>query len=140
MSNSRSLTPAAPTDAELHDESSHWRSEASLWLDELAGWHEAHAKALVDLARAEAVLHKYVAAEAKDREEVAAYRQQLRAHEHAVAQFIQGAEEPNRDEIRSQHRVLAVLREEHRARHEGTRQAFLTLLAEIDAVRKAAGL
>lgn len=140
MSNSRSLTPAAPTDAELHEEGSRWRSEASLWLDESAAWHKAHAQALADLARVEAVLHKYADAETKDREELAAYGQQLRAHEHVLAQFIQGAEEPKRDDIRSQHQVLAVLREEHRARHEETRQAFLTLLAEIDAVRKAAGL
>ena len=137
MNNSRSLTPAVPTDAELHEESSRWRSEVSLWVDELAAWHESHAKALADLARVEVVLHKYAAGESKDREELAAYGQQLRAHEHALTQFVQGSQQPNRDDIRNQHQVLAILREEHRARHEETRQAFLALVTEMDAVRTA---
>ena len=125
-----------PTDADLHAENRIWSGEAALWLEELTAWHQERDAALASLARIELLLHKYAEAESQDRDELAAYTQQLRSHEHAIARFIQGDDDLSREDVRNQHRLLADLREEHRARHQAAKQELLEAVAAFDRLRR----
>jgi hypothetical protein len=130
--------PAQGTSIEkFHHETSDWRRQNALWVDEVAVWHQDHEKALAALAKVEQVLHRFADAAARQRDALAAEQQRLADHEHALAAYLQGDESQTLQALEKQHQAARIQQAERETQQQETKRLFREMMTKIDAIERA---
>lgn len=137
MAKSSTLPVEQPLAATFHQELTEWRQQNSLWFDELSVWHKEHEIALSDLAKLEQKYHQLADAVGKAREQLTAHEQNLHAHEHVLAEYLQGNEALSLQALEQQHQAARARHTERRKQLEHTKQLFQQIMSKMEVVRRA---
>lgn len=129
--------------ADMHREHKQWYSEQVCWRNDLRSWQHELLKAKEDLKQIELALTDHETTLQKHGSAIRLNEQEMDAHEHALAEYEQGAEGTQLLAMVEKHRQEALLHAEQRGVHERLKRqhhAVLTRLARVlQAFSQAAG-
>lgn len=121
-----------PTQEEMHEEHTTWRSEHSSWLDDIARWRSQHAQALASLARLEADVREHGAVVLEHAAMIRNHQHQMRLHERGIGELQEVGAGEQYDPKTPTHEAWGVKHTEARAAHEEIKRKHRMFLLQLE--------
>jgi len=128
---------ATVTAATMHQDHRCWLGDNDMWRCDVSAWQEEQRQALADLAAVDAALKEHARSLQTHAAAVRLREQELRGHEHALAQFEQGAAEPELIVLAKAHTEGAARHAEQRQTHERLKHEHHAAMALVARLREA---
>jgi hypothetical protein len=127
----------ATAHVEMHGEHQQWLSDNSMWRDDLTLWQKEIDQALDGLSKLEEALREHGKGLQSHLEMIGAEEQELKAHEHALAEFERGGPGDQLLEMVKSHQEHAGKHGQQRQVHEELKKRHHTVMAYWSLLHKA---